>query len=83
MGTYDGTNCKIYIDGVLNNTATCTGTITVDSGSLVIGGDGVSTNRLSGQIDEVKVFNYPLTATQVKTLYNNGAVNFGPNTGAP
>ena len=29
-----------------------------------------------GQIDEVKIYNYALTAEQVKMLYNNGAVSF-------
>lgn len=31
----------------------------------------------------VKIFNYALTASQVKTLFNNGAINFGPTTGSP
>jgi hypothetical protein len=30
----------------------------------------------NGDIDEVKVFNYALTAEQIKMEYNNGAVNF-------
>ena len=30
-----------------------------------------------GLIDEVKIWNYALTAEQVKTEYNGGAVSFG------
>jgi len=30
----------------------------------------------SGQIDEVKIFNYPLSSAQVKDVYNGGAVSF-------
>jgi hypothetical protein len=37
----------------------------------------------AGQIDDVRVYNYALTAGQVKLLYNNGAINFGPVIGAP
>ena len=36
-----------------------------------------------GQIDDLKIFNYGLTANQVKTLYNSGAARFAPSTGAP
>lgn len=35
------------------------------------------------QIRDARIFNYPLTATQVKLIYNQGVVNFGPTTGAP
>jgi len=37
-----------------------------------------------GQIDDVKIYNYALTGTQVKLLYNqNSGIRFGPSTGAP
>lgn len=37
----------------------------------------------NGQIDDFRVFNYELSANQVKNLYNGGAVRFGPATGPP
>lgn len=37
----------------------------------------------AGQIDDTKIFNCALTANQVRNVYNNGAVNFAPATGAP
>ena len=40
-------------------------------------------NSSTGQIDDVKIFNYALSASQVKNLFNNGAVYFGPVTGSP
>jgi hypothetical protein len=44
---------------------------------IVVGGFNSSgTENASGQIDEVKIFNYALTEDQVKTLYNDGAINF-------
>jgi len=37
-----------------------------------------------GQIDDVKIFNYALSAEQIKTLYNSGsAIQFAPVTGSP
>lgn len=37
-----------------------------------------------GQVDDVRVYNYGLTGTQVKLLYNeNSAVRFAPVTGSP
>jgi hypothetical protein len=39
---------------------------------------------MKGQIDDVRIYNYALSATQVKNVYNGGAaVNYGPSTGAP
>ena len=38
---------------------------------------------LNGSVDDVRIYNYALTAKQVQLLYNDGAVRFGPNTGTP
>lgn len=43
----------------------------------------IKTTLCQGQLDDVRVYNYALTATQVKLLMNEGAVRFGPSTGAP
>lgn len=42
----------------------------------IIGGYGGSSAYFNGQIDDVRVYNYALTSTQVKTLFNGGALNF-------
>ena len=35
-------------------------------------------------LDDVRIYNYPLNASQMKTLYNEGAaIRFGPQTGSP
>lgn len=39
--------------------------------------------RTNDQIDDARVYNYALTASQARNVYNNGSVNYGPNTGAP
>ncbi len=82
------TTMKIYQDGVYKNTTTQSGTPYTSSASTAKIGvwqTGASSfyGYFPGQVDDTKIYNYPLTSTQVKTLYNNGAVNFGPSTGAP
>lgn len=82
LGVFDGTSAIIYFDGKLigSNSATWN---TVLSGTYYIGRNIPSSHYFPGQIDDVRIYNYPLTATQVKTLYNEGAYRVGPATGAP
>jgi hypothetical protein len=40
-------------------------------------------NYYNGLLDEVKIFNYALTAQQIRDDYNQGAVRFGPLEGSP
>jgi hypothetical protein len=80
--TVTTTNCKIYVNGV-DQTSSADGTAWAPSNldSFWIGkGDG----QFTGQIDDARVYNYPLTSAQIKTLFNeNSAVRFGPITGSP
>ena len=91
--TYDSSTVKIYIDGVLkpvsvgsgSNTGkygNMTGTVDLSIGSSII--SSVRSSYFSGQIDDVQIYNYALSAQQVKLLYNqNSATRFGPVTGSP
>jgi hypothetical protein len=71
--TYDGTNTRIYIDGVLktaSSTAVQTGnTVAFDINSYPAG----TTEFITGKIDEVGIWNRAITATEVLRLYNAGA----------
>jgi len=82
---YDGTNTIVYINGLSSGTQSTTGSIlSLSSTALSIARDPTPSQYFSGQIDEVKVWNYPLTATQVKNEFNQGSgVRFGPVTGVP
>lgn len=90
---YDGsqaaTSCsriKIYVNGVLK-TSTQTGTppttTTADTANARFAASSDGAQFFSGQLDDAKLFNYALTATQVKQLANDGAIRFGPNVGTP
>ena len=72
-----GTNNKIYINGILDNTANKNYTYTGNSNPLLIGAMSTTpTLPFQGQIDDVRIYNYALTSEQVKMLYNGGAVSF-------
>jgi hypothetical protein len=90
--TRSGSVVKAYINGRLDPTTGTDGTaLNFSTCPLLIGADNDTSgctsstaNFFKGQIDEVQVFNYPLTDAQVKLLYNqNSAVRFGPSTGTP
>ena len=58
--------------------------IFTSTNNVRIGSRQSTSSYAKGLIDEVMVFNYPLTADQVKTLYNGRfSGRFGPNTGSP
>lgn len=81
----DGTNCYLYLNGVRDGTAgAISGTVSNGTAGVYIGYDNSGVARyLNGQIDDVKIFNYALTAAQVKNMMNDGAVRFGPSSSAP
>ena len=78
VGTYDGSNLKIYLNGSLDNTVSQTGAIPSTSGSLQIGAAN-SANRFNGQIDEVAIFNRALNTTEIAALYDGTGSNIRPS----
>ena len=76
IGTYDGANVKIYINGTLKKSYTTTITPGSFTPIKTVIGWHYSDRFFNGQIDDVRIYNYALTPEQVKTLYNGGAVNF-------
>lgn len=72
VAVYDSSQVKLYLDGILSKTfANTTGTINSSAANnLLIGGDSAS--GLIGSLDEVKIYNYALTADEVKVDMNQG-----------
>ncbi len=62
-GTFDGSNVKVYVNGVLESTEARTDNIVSTTSDLNIGisRDQVS-NEFKGKIDEVRILNYAKTA---------------------
>jgi len=71
---YDGATKKIYINGKLDAEEATTGSMAYIAGyNLFVGGYSIPAENFSGSIDEVKIYNYPLTAGEVQTEYNRAA----------
>lgn len=69
-GTYDGMTRKIYVDGVLRNSMQDSGQI-VDNDYKVFIGAHPWGNYYTGGIDDVRIYNYALTAEEVALLYTD------------
>jgi len=70
-GSFDGTNYRFYINGVLSMTAPGTFGPT-NSAPLTIGRSG-SCEPFGGLIDEVEIFNRALSASEIQSIFNAGS----------
>jgi Concanavalin A-like lectin/glucanases superfamily len=69
----NGTTKQIYINGALDATATITGNPNTNGSPVRIAENGQTTGRYwRGYIDEVAVYNAPLTAADILDHYNAG-----------
>ncbi|HET8755685.1 MAG TPA: LamG-like jellyroll fold domain-containing protein [Solirubrobacteraceae bacterium] len=65
--TYDGAATRLYVNGTQVATGTLTGSALTSSSPLRIGGNSVWGEWFSGAIDEVRIYNRALTATEIAT----------------
>ena len=74
VGTYDGSNVKIYIDGVLKGTLSATGSINNNTELMMLGdaGHGGFSAFLNGNLDEVSIYSRGLTQSEVTSIYGGG-----------
>jgi fibronectin type 3 domain-containing protein len=71
--TYDGSTLRYFINGSQVATKAQTGAITTSSNPLQIGGDNFFSDQyFKGTIDEVRVYDAALTATQIQNDMNAG-----------
>lgn len=79
-GTWDGTTIKLYIDGELNKELECEGTLTGNDDPLFIGARGGNQRFVNGALDEIKMYNYPLTEEELKLdMENPHAMSVDPH----
>ena len=65
---------KIYINGVLENTASISVMRGTNGYPFAIGASGYWPSRyFNGKIDEIRLFNSALTASQIQSIYNAGS----------
>lgn len=73
VGTYDGQNVKIYLNGELKDTVSATGTLSVPPMYLFLSGDTKSNGELeyaaNCEIALARVYTGTMTADDVKTAY--------------
>lgn len=71
VGTYNGTQVKTYVNGVLTSTtATTITSISHTTDIMSIGRQAASTEYFDGAIDEVKIYNRALSDTEVGDNYS-------------
>ena len=63
--TYDGTTLRMYVNGVLASSKAVSGAIKTSTGVLRIGGNSIWGEYFSGLIDEVRIYNRALSASEI------------------
>ncbi len=79
-GTYDGANIRLYVDGVEDpeSPVAYSGNIGTNSWEILIGENAQQPgHEWNGLIDDVRIYSYALSETEVKELY--GGRGPGPN----
>lgn len=71
--TYDGTSAKLYVNGVLDNSISASGTLYYPGGGLGLGRKYNFTNSsFTGTEQGVAIYNTALTASQISAHYTAG-----------
>src|SRR5262249_8731703 len=70
--TYNGSTLTLYRNGVAVATSTASGTLSPNSGTLQIGASQFG-EYFKGLIDEVRIYNKALSATEIQTIYHQDA----------
>ena len=73
VGTYNGTDVKVYVNGTLTGSTTVAGNINASISNVYIGqyDNSLYRYRFPGSIDEVMIYNRSLTDDEIKSLYNS------------
>ena len=65
--TYDGSSVRLYVNGTLVSTTAAPGSLASSSSPLRIGGNSIWGEYFSGLIDEVRIYNRALSASEIQT----------------
>jgi hypothetical protein len=75
--TYDGARLRLFVNGAQVTSAAQTGTLRSSSNPLQIGGNAFFGQYFSGRIDEVRVYDTALTASEIQSDMNT-PIGSGP-----
>jgi Concanavalin A-like lectin/glucanases superfamily len=64
--TYDGANLRLYMNGTQAATLALTGAMAVSTGPLRIGGNGIWGEWFAGLVDDVRVYDRALSASEIQ-----------------
>lgn len=71
VGTYDGSQIALYLNGILVATAPVNFAIGTNTMPLCLGGR-LGNNTLNGNLSDVRIYSGVLSAAQIQTLYTQG-----------
>ena len=88
-GVYDGSNAYIYIDGGIDsNSVACSGNMATNDWPVYIGensktllDEATNAREWDGLMEDVRVYNYALTQTEVNDIYTGGPTPPGQASG--
>ena len=75
--TWDGTTQRLFVNGTQVGTRAVAGTLPNSTGALRFGGNNVWSEWFAGRLDEIRIYNRALTATEISADMNasvNGLV---------
>ncbi len=79
--TYNNSEMKVYVNGVLKNKLAINGAINISTAPLIIGNYNGGNSWFNGKIDEVRLYNRAITEEEVVKFYNfNGLNKLATNT---
>ncbi|MCX6230245.1 MAG: T9SS type A sorting domain-containing protein [Bacteroidetes bacterium] len=76
VGIYDGSTLKFYVNNKLIQSMPLTAKLNTYNSPLYIGRNSVdSTGLLKGTVDDIRIYNRAITASEAENLYNETAEN--------
>ncbi len=72
VGTFDGSNAKIYVNGVFKASAQVIGNVGAGTSVITIGKFAGGSYNVNGMLADVQIYNSSLSANEVAALYNEG-----------
>ena len=76
--TYNGSALDLYVNGTLVSSLAQTGNIATSTDPLQIGGDSIYGQYFQGMIDNVRIYNTALTASQIQTDMTTAVTSAAP-----